>query len=241
MRLIDLSFDRPAQNLALDEALLDAAEADKSPSTLRFWESPTLFVVLGVAQKLVDEVDETACRRDGVPILRRCSAGGAVLQGRGCLNYSLILRLDDFPQAKALRESYCLILGRIVDALTSLGVKAAIQGTSDLAVDGVKFSGNAQKRRRRAILHHGTLLYEFDLAAVTRYLREPEQRPEYRGRRMHREFVGNLPLDSIQLRNCIGAAFQVDPTEVSPGREESERAIALRSNKYDLDTWVRRR
>ena len=103
MRLIDLSFDDPAQNLALDEALLDAAEEGRSGDTLRFWESPSTFVVLGTAQVFAIEVHEAACRRDGVPVLRRCSAGGCVLQGPGSLNYSLVLCLEN--AAPALLEA----------------------------------------------------------------------------------------------------------------------------------------
>ena len=76
MRVIDVSFREPERNLALDQVLLDNAEERAGCEVLRFWESPIPFVVLGVSQKLEQEVDEEACCRDKVPILRRCSAGG---------------------------------------------------------------------------------------------------------------------------------------------------------------------
>ena len=91
MRLLDCSFQEPAMNLALDEVLLNDAEEGHSPEVLRFWESPVPFVVLGLTQRLSEEVHEDACARDGIPILRRASGGGCVLQGKGCLNYALVL------------------------------------------------------------------------------------------------------------------------------------------------------
>ena len=48
--LLDLTLRTPEENLALDEALLAAAEASAGRETLRFWESPVPFVVLGVAR-----------------------------------------------------------------------------------------------------------------------------------------------------------------------------------------------
>ena len=64
MRLLDLTLETPAENLALDEALLDAAESDTGPGeVLRLWESPREFVVLGTSSRAADEVNIDACRR----------------------------------------------------------------------------------------------------------------------------------------------------------------------------------
>ena len=82
MRLLELTLPSPAENLALDEALL--LEHDGvAVECLRFWESPVHFVALGVSGKMQADVDVDACARDGVPILRRASGGGTVLQGPG--------------------------------------------------------------------------------------------------------------------------------------------------------------
>jgi lipoate---protein ligase len=48
MQLLELTLDTPAENLALDEALLLATEAAGEPQeTLRIWEPRLHFVVLG--------------------------------------------------------------------------------------------------------------------------------------------------------------------------------------------------
>ena len=73
-------------------------------------------------------------------------------------------------------------------------------GTSDLAAAGRKFSGNAQQRKRRFLLHHGTLLYAFDLSRVGRYLRPPPRQPEYRAGRDHVAFLRNLDLPAEEIK-----------------------------------------
>ena len=240
MRLIDYSHPDPATNLALEEVLLDEVEQGRQPDTLRFWESPVPFVVLGTAQVLAEEVNEAHCRADGVPIMRRCTAGGCVLQGPGSFNYALFLTYETFPETASLHASYRFILGKVCAALTTLGIEASHQGISDIAIGGLKVSGNAQRRRRRALLHHGTLLYRADAAAISRYIREPADRPDYRGTRTHGEFVTALPTHPEALRRSIADAFAAQEGDVPTG-EELERADALVLEKYRLDSWIRRR
>jgi lipoate-protein ligase A len=261
MRLLDFSFRDPAENLAFDEVLLNGAEEGDtlrqgvplpcgkvSPETLRFWESPVPFVVLGVSQTLRQEVWEKNCADDGVRILRRASAGGCVLQGPGCLNFSLILSHGLHPEIKTIRGSYCFILGRICDALQRRGVRAHHKGISDIAVSGRKVSGSSQKRRRLFMLHHGTLLHGDTFRKVSpfidrmeRCLREPVNRPQYRGTRTHRGFIQTLPLDPQELRRAVCEAFGVDRPPARPSRWEIDAAKRLASDKYRLLEWIRQR
>ena len=74
MYLLDRTLPTLAENLALDEALLLDAEAG-GPEVLRLWRWEQPAVVLGAGGRLADDVDEDACRADGVPIQRRSSGG----------------------------------------------------------------------------------------------------------------------------------------------------------------------
>lgn len=240
MRLIDYSHPDPATNLALEEVLLDEVEQGRQPDTLRFWESPIPFVVLGTAQVLAEEVHEDHCLADGVPIMRRCTAGGCVLQGPGSFNYALFLTYETFPEVASLHASYRFILGKVCAALATLGIEASHQGISDIAIGGLKVSGNAQRRRRRALLHHGTLLYRADTAAISRYIREPADRPDYRGTRSHGEFVTALPATPEALASALSTAFGPCETgTLTP--EEFVRAELLAQEKYAQYAWIRRR
>jgi len=238
--VLDHTFVAPAWNLALDEALLEGVDAGALPDTLRFWESPMPFVVLGSAQAIEDEVDLLHCGVDGVPITRRCSAGGCVLQGPGCLNFALALRYDTLPGSRDLHRSYALILDTLAAALSTQTGAVVRAGVSDLAVEGRKVSGNAQRRKRNAFLHHGTLLYAPDIQAVTRYIREPEDRPDYRGDRSHAAFLGRLTQSPVELRGIVSRAFRAtgkrDITDW-----ETNLAEQLVREKYSRNAWIRRR
>jgi len=226
------------ENLALDEALLLEAEASRGGEILRFWEWPTPAVVLGAGCRIAEDVDEAACRADAVPILRRSSGGGTVLLGKGCLLFSLVLAYDRSPLLREIHPSYCYILGQIRDALAGILPGIACAGTSDLAAEGLKFSGNAQQRKRNLLLHHGTLLYAFDIDSLSRYLRSPRRQPEYRLEREHAAFVRNLPSDATNLRVLLRVAWGAQARTKGWPREVVQQLVA---DKYSKTQWHRRR
>ncbi len=240
MRYLNIAFPDPAHNLALDEVLLDEAEAGHGEA-VRIWESPVHFVVLGLSQILAKEVHEPQCQQDSVPILRRCSGGGCVLQGPGCLNYSLVLSHTERPELRTINDSYRHILARLCQALQQRGVTAVHKGISDIAIEDRKISGNAQKRKRTHLLHHGTLLYAMTPERIERYLREPDDRPPYRGTRAHAAFVQTVPLTAHELTAAIREAYSVQTPPEKPHRHELEAVTALVNEKYQTEDWIRRR
>ena len=73
MDLFDLTLASPAENLALDEALLDEAESSPLPlESLRLWESPQPLVVVGRNSHFEQEVRLAECRTRGVPASAAC-------------------------------------------------------------------------------------------------------------------------------------------------------------------------
>jgi lipoate-protein ligase A len=205
---------------------------------LRFWEWSQDGVVLGAGSKLAEDVDEPACVADGVPICRRASGGGTVLLGPGCLCFTLVLRYDRDPALREIPSSYAFILERVGAALGDLlpGIEPA--GTSDLAAGGLKFSGNAQQRKRAYLLHHGSLLYGFALERVQRYLRMPARQPAYRQGRPHGAFLTNLPTSAADLKQRLRAAWGAE-TEVTTYPEAVVAELA--DEKYSRPEWRQRR
>jgi lipoate---protein ligase len=236
--LLDHTAPTPDDNLALDEALLLAAEAGEGGEVLRFWEWPAHAVVLGAGGSVPIDVNEAACSADGVSLHRRASGGGTVLLGRGCLLFSLVLAYDRATGLRDVNASYRWILGRVRDAFRPVASLDAV-GISDLAWEGRKVSGNAQQRKGRFVLHHGSLLYDFDLSAVGRYLNAPEREPAYRGGRPHASFLANLPTDSGTLKQLLAGQFSASPGELP--LVIGGQVLALVAEKYCTDAWVRRR
>jgi lipoate-protein ligase A len=212
LRLLDLTLPSPAENLALDEALLDEVDERGGDPVLRFWESERHFVVLGRSSRLEDDVHVAVCERDGVPVLRRASGGGTVLQGPGCLSYALVLPLDLHPHLASIRSTYRFILDRIAGALQRWEPAIAFRGISDLAIGDMKVSGNAQRRQRRALLFHGTVLYRMQAAVITRYLKHPARQPDYRRDRSHDLFVGVLDAKPGDIKLAMAEAWSAGST-----------------------------
>jgi lipoate---protein ligase len=237
MRSLSLTLPSPAANLALDEALLLRAEAGEGGEVLRFWEQSSLAVVLGAGCRLAEDVHEAACRADEVPVLRRSSGGGTVLLGAGCLLYTLILDAERAPELAGIRSSYAYILARVAAALPEWsGIETA--GISDMAAAGRKFSGNAQQRKRRFLLHHGTLLYAFDLSRVGRYLKAPSRQPEYRAGRDHATFLRNLDVPADEIERRLRAAWGAETVESEWPIEQVNQLVV---EKYTTEEWLRRR
>lgn len=203
MYYLDLTLPSPAENLALDEALLDWAEAGTGSPVLRVWESPQYFVVMGLGGKAEDDVHAEACAADGVPVLRRASGGGTVLQGPGSLCFALVLPLTADPALVSIQGTNAYVLTRVAAAVAPWAPGVAPRGTSDLAVDGRKLSGNAQRRKKAWVLFHGTLLHGFDAAQAARYLKLPPRRPEYRAARAHADFLTNLAAPAAELKEAL--------------------------------------
>ena len=160
-------------NMAMDEALLDAVDADPSAAVLRTygWSIPTLS--LGYFQAIEDLVPER--RWDGRAIVRRPSGGGALWHHHE-VTYSLVVPRSH-PLAGRPSNLYRAVHAAIAEALRSSGIAADRRGEGegnprsprpllcfldrdpeDILVDGGKIVGSAQRRRPAAVLQHGSLL-----------------------------------------------------------------------------------
>jgi len=232
----------PAERLAREEAMLDYCEENEHPGFLSFWEAQDHFVVLGYGKHLSAEVDEEECKLLGVPILRRASGGGTVVQGPGCLNYTLVLPIHSRPELESITTTNRHIMEKTRAALAPLAIgELRVEGHTDLTINGRKFSGNAQRRKRRCLLFHGSFLLSFDLDRIYRTLRMPKQQPDYRASRPHAEFVTNLEIKSDDVEKALTSAWNVtEGAALELNAEINTRAKALVEAKYGRDDWNRR-
>ncbi len=234
MKLCDLTLGSPQENLACDEALLDLCEEGASDELLRLWEPTRYFAVVGYANHVATEVNLSFCQRHGIPVLRRCSGGGTVLQGPGCLNYSLILRINDGPH-RSIAATNEYVLRRHQAVLGSL-LQAPIEacGQTDLAIGGLKFCGNAQRRRRNFLLFHGCFLLRLDISLVEKALPMPSRQPDYRAGRTHSDFLVNLNIPIASFKEALGKAWNAHSAFVPV---PFERIALLVHQKYGRDDW----
>jgi lipoate-protein ligase A len=228
MKYLDLTLPTPAENLALDEAFLELAERE-GDETLRVWESPWPFVVLGLSNHLSREANVDACRELKVEILRRCSGGGTVVQGPGCLSYALALRIDEAGPLATITSTNRFIMETHRQAIeTLIGQPVAVRGHTDLETGGRKLSGNAQRRGRRALLFHGTFLYAADLPLLGRVLSHPSREPDWREGRSHDTFLRNVALTRTQLCSALQQTWQTSGSRDFTGLRSATELLAAR-------------
>ena len=234
MNFCDLTLASPQENLACDEVLLDLAEIGAIGEVLRVWEPALYFVVLGYANKAAREVNLPFCKHHNIPVLRRCTGGGAVLQGPGCFNYSLILQLDASAPL-SIPATNQFVLDRHALALTAL-LQAPVEMRLpvDLAIGGLKICGNAQRRRKQFLLFHGTFLLNLDLSLMQKALPLPSHQPDYRLNRAHADFVMNLKAPADRLKQALQKIWAAK--EILP-RIPFESIQRLAQEKYARDEW----
>ncbi|MEY2429931.1 MAG: lipoate---protein ligase [Verrucomicrobiota bacterium] len=236
MKYCDLSLPSPAENLACDEALLDLCEDGQDGELLRVWEPSQYFVVLGYADKISTEVNLPFCEENTIPILRRCTGGGTVLQGPGVLNYSLMLRIGDSVHSIPATNGF--ILSRHRAALAEvLGAVVEMRGQTDLAIGGLKFSGNAQRRRKRFIIFHGSFLLNLDFDLLEKILPMPSRQPDYRANRSHSDFLMNLHVPANTIKAALVKTWNATEATAQIPLDDI-KALAL--GKYARDDWNRK-
>lgn len=246
MHCFDLTFSTPAEHLAADEVLLDWCEAGQGDELLAFWEPPHPFVVVGYANKVATEVNVAVCEKLNIPIFRRCSGGGTVVQLPGGLNYSLILRITEDGPTKSISSTNQFIMEKngaaVQSALGNPDSVISVRGHTDLALRTPhsasstprKVAGNSQRRRKHFLLFHGTLLLNCDLDLISQLLRMPSHQPDYRAGRSHHEFVTNLSLPAAAVKAALAAEWNAAGQVTNPPMKEIEK---LAREKYSTHDW----
>jgi lipoate-protein ligase A len=159
-----------AWNMAVDETLLEAVAAG-APPTLRLYTWTEATISLGYFQREAPEL-EPGGRFHGLPVVQRLSGGGAILHHQE-LTYSCCIP-GVHPLAGEPARLYDELHRQIRQALAELGAlvepRGIVEGDDkpflcfargdrrDLLCRGFKVVGSAQRRRRRAVLQHGSIL-----------------------------------------------------------------------------------
>jgi lipoate-protein ligase A len=238
MKRLDLTLPTPAENLALDEALVETADvAQTHDELLRLWEPRETFVVVGRSSPLEKEVNVPWCESQEIKMFRRTSGGASIVTGPGCLMYAVLLDLKKRPHLRMLDQAHTTVMKTMASALATLGIETAIEGTCDLTIDRRKVSGNSLRVKRNFLIYHGTMICDFDTATISKCLGTPVRQPDYRSNRSHEDFLTSIPATTEQLRLAISEAWQATEAVTDWPAELTQQ---LAEQKYRNEQWLRR-
>ncbi len=217
--IVESSSSDVFRNLAIEEYLLDHA-SNFAPALFLYCNERA--VVIGKNQNPWRECRVDRLEAEGAALARRISGGGAVYHDEGNLNYSLIVRREDYRP----KDMFALAIA----AIARLGMAASLTGRTSLTVNGLKVSGTAFALRAGAALHHGTLLVRSDLE------------------RLRRLFPGRLSVSETHAVASVPAPV-VNLSDVDPSLTVSDAAAAFReefgyryggarrANAADIESW----
>jgi lipoate-protein ligase A len=231
-----------AENLALDEALLIEADEGRGPPLVRFWEPSEYAVVLGASRRIREEVHLDACRADGVVVFRRSSGGGTVLIGPGTLNVTVILPETAGPGLSAVDAAQHHVLDRLAASIRRIGPPVDVLGHGDLVLGDRKCGGSAQRRLKRCFLVHCSILCDFALDRIDRFLTVPRRQPDYRRGRHHLDFLCNLGLPRADLIDALRPGPSPCDGPGTPSSLDGALRLlpALLAEKFANPGWIER-
>lgn len=253
-RSLPLEIRNGFWNMALDEAILHKAIKKKVPNTLRFYKWKPSTASIGRNQSLQDEIDTEFAQKRGFNVVRRMTGGGAVFHDETReLTYSIVcpIKMLEDLGAKKVIEQFEIITQGIIIGLMNYGLKPEkdVIHCPAILLDGKKFSGNAQVRRKGFILQHGTILLDFDPELMYSVLKAPENVGKSRMVRSVRSkcigiknHIGSY--DEAKLINSLERGFQMSlGIELERGtftEEEKNLAETLVKDKYSNIKWLKK-
>ena len=226
-------------NLALEEALLRENRA----LILRLWGNERS-VIIGRAQLALFETDVERCARDGIPIVRRITAGGAIYNGPGNINWSLFVGRE-FSAGRirylwGVHDIFRMAADVVVKAAAACGVETWLEEPNRiLSADG-KVSGMAAYLSREGLLCHGTLLLNADLTEASSLTQPAEAQLEKRYTRSRAMKIANTGIRSDAfIVSMRGVVEDETRGKIEPGRPTDPELSRMASlmPKYGDPVW----
>ena len=269
--IIEESPRSGAANMAVDEAMAEAAADGAVPPSLRFyrWHLPT--VSLGRHQKAAD-VDEAQLATRGYDLVRRTTGGRAILHTDE-LTYSVAGPVTDPLMAGGVMDAYLRFSNALLSGLEVLGLVANKAGARtrtprdlsavcfeapsayEITAGGLKLMGSAQSRRKGYVLQHGSLPLWGDITRLVDVLAvSPAEKERLRHQlpRLATTLAEALevPHDSESLAfqrvaaamaEGFASALEIDLQPGTVSARELRRSAELIRTRFADPAWTRQR
>ena len=219
-----------------------ASEKKLDDTVFMLWRTtPTLMV--GKYQNTLEEINRAYAEEHGIQVVRRMSGGGTIYTDLGGWQFTFIEQGDS---GDIQFEQYT---HPVLEALRALGVPAAFNGRNDLLIDGRKFSGNAQYKLGGCTVHHGSLLFDTDIAQMVASTTVDEYKIISKSIKSVRERVTNIsehlkaPMDAEAFKrhmvkyimNGSSAVYELTDADRAAARAIADEKFASWQSKYGMN------
>jgi lipoate-protein ligase A len=249
-RLLDTGARSAAENMAMDEVLLEWKSAETIPNTLRFLQFSNPTVLVGHHQSVEEEVRLGYCRAHGIEINRRLTGGGALYWGKNELGWEIYISKKDPRIPSGLEDLYRKMGEAAALGFRHLGVRAYFRPKNDIEIQGRKISGTGGTELSGAILFQGTVLVDVDVDEMLRSLRIPTEKLQDKEIESVKERVTCLKWElgrtpSIQavkasltngFEETFGVRFENKPLTVEEENSIKAKVVPFSSHEYIFKT-----
>ncbi|MFN3622226.1 MAG: lipoyl protein ligase domain-containing protein, partial [Nitrososphaerales archaeon] len=172
-RLLDTGLRSAAENMALDDIILECRTRNLVPDTLRFLRFKPPAVLVGYHQDVSHEVRLEYVKSRGIDVNRRITGGGAVYFDENTIGWEIVASKASLYESIKIEGLFEVMCKAPIIALNKLGLEARFRPRNDIEVKGRKISGTGGTERGGAFLFQGTLLTDFDIESMIKSLKIP--------------------------------------------------------------------
>lgn len=246
-RLLDTPPMTAAENMALDEALLELKGRGRTPNTIRYLQFSPRAVLVGFHQSVAEEVRTEYCRAHGIRVNRRVTGGGAIFFDESQLGWEVICDKSFFDLGFVNDRLFKVLCDPVITALAGWGLDAAFRPRNDIEIGGRKISGTGGTESEGAFLFQGTMLVDFDVDTMLRALRIPVEKLKAKEIDSVRQRVtclrwelGRVPpleeiKEAIQLGFEKGLRIKLEPGGLTG---EEEDLFREKLAYFESDEWI---
>ncbi len=216
-RVIDTGLRTGRENIALDQAMVDAHQAGDIPDTLRFIHFKPV-ALLGRHQAMRQEVHTDYCAAHGIEVGRRITGGGAIYFDEGQLGWALVCQRKSLGGG-SLGELTQRICEASALGLSELGVEARFRPRNDIEVDGRKISGTGGFFDGQTLIYQGTVLIDPNTERMFGALNVARAK-------LHKRDLDDAAARVTSLRELLGSAPDIERVKTAL-TEGFSRALGL--------------
>lgn len=225
----------PFFNHALEEYVMTQMEEE----AFILWRNEPS-ILIGRNQNTLSEIHADFVKEKGISVVRRLSGGGTVFCDLGNINFTFI------TQKTEESNGFEKFASPVISALKALNIPAEFTGRNDIVIEGKKFSGNAQYHFQNKLLHHGTLLYSGNLAALAGALKSKPLKFKDKGVKSVASRVTNIadhmvhPMDVLMFKAYL-RDFIMSENGIDAVYELTEKDLVaiekIQKERFETYSW----